>query len=402
MLNENINRRILVIDDNEAIHEDFRVILGNSGGEIVNVTDQEGVIFGASSKFKDKQFEINSALQGQEGIEKARQAVEEGKPYAMAFIDVRMPPGMDGIETTKQIWKEDPHIQIVLCTAYSDYSWHDMIKELGETDQLLILKKPFDVIEVRQISCSITQKWNLLNNMSLLIKEQTKEVVETRDLTIFALAKLAESRDPETGEHLERLRSYTRILAEQLAHNSPYKNKITEKFLNDIYKSSPLHDIGKVGIPDTILLKPSHLNTDEFEIMKRHTLIGEDAIASVAQHSGYGSFLDMAAKIARNHHERFDGTGYPDGLKGKDIPLAARIVTLADVFDAITSVRVYKTASDPTTAKSIIENEAGKHFDPIIVEAMQACWGNFMNVYEVINNSATKSIRDEEIDNILR
>ena len=194
MYSKKTNRRILVIDDNEAIHDDFRVILReNDDGEIVNVTEQEGVIFGASSKSQDREFEIDSALQGQDGIEKVRQSVEDGKPYAMAFIDIRMPPGLDGIETTKQIWKIDPRIQIVLCTAYSDYSWHDMIKELGETDQLLILKKPFDIIEVRQISCSITQKWNLLNRLNQLVGQRTSELAD------FAYIAAHDLKEPLRG-----------------------------------------------------------------------------------------------------------------------------------------------------------------------------------------------------------
>lgn len=387
-MKENVqNNRILIIDDNEAIHQDLLKVLGSRNGNKVNVNEEETAIFGSASRALERQFEIDSAYQGQEGLEKVRQALQRDMPYAIAFVDMRMPPGWDGIETVQRIWQEDPNIQIAICTAYSDYSWRDIIEKLGETDRFLILKKPFDTMEARQMAGSLTRKWGLLNNLEHLVKEQTREVVEGRDLTVFALAKLAESRDPETGEHLERMRDYSQILAEQLAKQGPYKNQITEQFLTDLYRSSPLHDIGKVGIPDTILLKPGQLSTDEFEVMRRHTLIGEEAIKAIVEHSGSGSFLAMSVKITRSHHERFDGSGYPDGLVGQDIPLPARIVALADVFDAITSVRVYKSASDPVVARSMIENQVGKHFDPVIVEAFNACWDDFIEVGGFINNS---------------
>jgi len=236
------------------------------------------------------------------------------------------------------------------------------------------------------MACSLAQKWDLLSNLEHLVKERTEDIVSTRDLTVFALAKLAESRDPETGYHLERMRDYSQILAKYLSKEGPYQEQITEKFLKNLYRSSPLHDIGKIGIPDTILLKPDQLSTDEFEIMKRHTLIGEKAIKAIAEHGRSGDFLTMAVKITRSHHERFNGSGYPDGLIGANIPLSARIVALADVFDAITSVRVYKSASEPVVAKSMIENETGKHFDPVVVEAFCACWDDFLKVANLGNN----------------
>ncbi len=378
------NRRILAIDDNEAIHEDYRAILGRSVHDI-NVDEEEAAIFGTAIGSSEQEvFEVDSAFQGQEGMEKVRQALKEGRPYAMAFVDIRMPPGWDGVETVERIWQVYPELQVVICTAHSDYTWKDIINKFGKTDQMLILKKPFDITEVYQMAVSLTQKWNLLNNLEQIVKQRTEQIIETRDITVFALAKLAESRDPETGEHLERLRSYTHILAKQLVKEGPYTEKIDEEFLENLYRSSPLHDIGKVGIPDAILLKPGQLNKSEFKSMTKHTLIGEEALKMAAEQSQSGSFLDMGAKIARSHHERFEGSGYPDGLKGQDIPLAARIVALADVFDAITSVRVYKPALTPEAARSMIENEIGKHFDPVIVEASRVCWDDFLRVGDLV------------------
>jgi len=214
-----------------------------------------------------------------------------------------------------------------------------------------------------------------------LIHQRTEEITATRDVAIFALAKLAESRDPETGEHINRMRHYSLILAQQLRRNSPYAHRIDEQFPQDIFRSSPLHDIGKVGIPDAILLKPCELTWEEYEIMKTHTTIGAEALREAAHQDQSGSFLEMATEIARHHHERFDGMGYPDGLAGEEIPLSARIVALADVFDALTTRRIYKPAYDPEVATRIVEERAGSHFDPVIAEAFRAQHDEFLRIW---------------------
>jgi len=213
-------------------------------------------------------------------------------------------------------------------------------------------------------------------------------VERTRDLTVFAMAKLTESRDPETGEHLERMRAYSVLLAERLAEHGPYTDQIDDEFLADLYRASPLHDIGKVGIPDVILLKPGRLSDSEFATMKQHTVIGAEALGAICRDGTPGRFLTMAAEVARSHHERFDGSGYPDGLAGGAIPLAARIVALADVFDAMTSGRVYKPAFALQTARLMIEEQEGAHFDPAVVEAFRACWEGFVGVREAHDAAA--------------
>jgi putative two-component system response regulator len=193
--------------------------------------------------------------------------------------------------------------------------------------------------------------------------------LETRDVAIFAMAKLAESRDPETGEHLERMRNYCRIIADYLASRDESPHTIDEEYARLIYLTSPLHDIGKVGIPDSVLLKPGRLSDREFEIMKSHTTIGGDTLGAAMRQYPEVPFLRLAQEIALTHHERFDGTGYPSGLAGYDIPLCGRIVALADVYDALTSKRVYKEAFAHDVGRNMIAEEAGKHFDPIVVEA---------------------------------
>ncbi len=185
---------------------------------------------------------------------------------------------------------------------------------------------------------------------------------------ILGLAKLAEYRDEDTGAHLERIREYSRILARELARLSKYKGYITDAYIKDLFDSSILHDIGKVGVPDSILLKPGKLTPEEFKIIQRHTLIGGDALQNVESKMHIQSFLTLGKEIAYHHHEKWDGSGYPKKLKGKDIPLSARIVALADVYDALTSERPYKKRFSHDKAKAIIIEGRGSHFDPVIVD----------------------------------
>ena len=199
---------------------------------------------------------------------------------------------------------------------------------------------------------------------------------------MFALAKLAESRDDDTGEHLFRVRSYSQTLAEQLRHDSAYAPQITTQFLDALYRSSPLHDIGKVGISDTILLKAGKLTPQEFEIVKTHTVLGAKTLEQVVSNSKCGGFLAMAIAVAMSHHERFDGTGYPEGRTGEDIPLAASIVALANVFDALTSRRPYKPAYSPLHARRVICKESGTRFDPVIVTAFEATFEEFLAIHD--------------------
>ncbi len=421
------NQRILVVDDNQSIHDDFRKsVVGPGRGGLGELDDAATALFGADAKTNvapADDFQIDSAFQGQEALQCVRRAVEANTPYAVAFVDVRMPPGWDGIETIHRLWEVDPDLQVVICTAYSDLTVDQILNRLGKTNSLLILKKPFDPMEVRLMATTLTEKWraeresrqhilgleewavdaervmdviqashaelehanisavNEAAELTRLVQQRTAEAVATRDVAVFALAKLAESRDAETGEHLERIREYCQILAERLAASGPYAALIDDRFLEDFFRSSPLHDIGKVGIPDKILLKPGPLTPAEFDVMRQHTVIGAEALREAASQSDYGGFLEMAAEIARYHHEWMDGTGYPEGLKGHRIPLSARIVALGDAFDALTSVRVYKGAMSVETARKLIESEEGTHYDPIVVGAFRDCYDRFVEVH---------------------
>lgn len=202
--------------------------------------------------------------------------------------------------------------------------------------------------------------------------------VESREMALFALAKLAESRDNETGAHLERVREYSRLLARPLlARGSP---GVDEEFIRNIYLTSPLHDIGKVGIPDSVLLKPARLSDREFEIMKGHTMIGAETLDAVLKLTPEAAFLRMARDIALTHHEQWSGGGYPRGIKGESIPLAGRLVAIADVYDALTSKRVYKGAYPHEVACCIIREGAGTQFDPALVDVFAELQSQFEGV----------------------
>ena len=221
-----------------------------------------------------------------------------------------------------------------------------------------------------QISLSI-QRGDLTSELEMhtkhlehIVKVRTHELLKTQKTTIFALSKLAETRDSETGEHLERMRNYCVLLAQIMKYSGEY-DSITSEFMRNIYDSCILHDIGKVGIPDVVLLKPAALNHEEFEIIKTHTVIGYNALNDASRTLGDNSFLDMAKDIALYHHERWDGQGYPEGRHGENIPIVARIVTIGDVYDALTSKRPYKEAISHEQTVEIMRQEAYR-FDPRI------------------------------------
>jgi putative two-component system response regulator len=202
-----------------------------------------------------------------------------------------------------------------------------------------------------------------------MVAQQIREISEAQNATIFAMAKLAEYRDLDTGEHLERVREYCRFLAESLCHHPSYDGQVTQEFIDCIQHAAPLHDIGKVAIPDSILQKPGKLSFEEFEVMKTHTIIGADNLQLVYNNYPGNLFVGMGIEIALYHHERWDGTGYPDGLVGRNIPLPARIMALADFYDALRSDRCYRRGFTHEQTRNMILDGNGTHFDPELVSA---------------------------------
>ncbi len=272
-------------------------------------------------------------------------------------------PGMDGLELCRKIRQAEGshYTYLIMVTSKSDV--HDMITgmDAGADD---FISKPFIKEE---LAVRIRAGERILS-------------FQSRDIVIFSLAKLAESRDAETGNHLERVRFYSKILAEALVRSGKLPVQLDNLFIENIFLTSPLHDIGKIGIPDHILLKPGRFNDKEFEIMKSHTLIGFETLNDALKRYPKADFLRMSAEIARSHHEKFDGSGYPDGLKGEEIPLSARIVALSDVYDALVSKRIYKNIYSHDMSKNIILNDSGIHFDPIVVDAFLICEKKFIEI----------------------
>ena len=355
------------------------------------IVDDDELNLAIMCKALGEEYELATAESGEAGLA----TIKEFGPD-LVLLDIMM-PGMDGYEVCRRI-KSAPNGELTpVILVSAKVTTDDRLRgyQAGAEDYLT---KPFDHDElIAKVRVQFRLRTSLLalaeanakaqmynTELEELVAQRTAEVVATRNVTVFALAKLAESRDPETGEHLERMRSYAQILAEELAENGPYTEEVDQAFLSDLYLSTPLHDIGKVGIPDVILLKPGQLSASEFAVMQRHTLIGVRALQEAADHTGSGTFLGMAIRIARSHHERFDGSGYPEGLSGLDIPLAARIVALADVYDALTSIRVYKSAFEPEVARSMIEAEGGKHFDPAVVDAFRSRSDDFLRIHGVL------------------
>ncbi len=338
----------------------------------------------------------------------------------LLLIDTGVMPSDRLLPAVESIWTHAPQLPVALCTESVDGDVFQAVVRLGCPPHVYTYKRPWTVaeacllllaaarqrrhycepangdeqrrlLETRHALESLERRQRELvqaeglarrqnSELGKLVRSLATELTVTRDAAVLALAKLAESRDNEIGGHIERIRAYSQVLAEHLSQHGPYQDQIDERFLADLYRCSPLHDIGKVGIPDSVLLKPGRLTPQEFALMQRHTDIGADALAQAARDSGYTGFLLMAADVARYHHERFDGTGYPRGLAGQQIPLAARIVALADVYDALTSPRVYKNAYDPYVARRMIIEESGKHFDPAIVDAFEATFERFLEI----------------------
>ena len=310
------------------------------------------------------------------------------------LLDVLM-PDMDGYEVCKQLKRDQGtgDIPVIFITSMNEIEDETYGLQLGAIDYI---RKPInpEICRVRiRNQLRLMKNRELLKNrkklMENLISERTLELSQTQDVTIQCIASLAETRDNETGNHILRTKGYMKLLASKLSVHPQFRDYLTEEIQDQLSKSAPLHDIGKVGIPDSILLKPGKLTDEEFSIMKFHTVFGGEALEEAEKKLGGNSFLKLATEIAYTHHERWDGKGYPRGLKSDGIPLSGRIMAIADVYDALISKRCYKPAFPHQKAVQLIIEGSGTQFDPFIVD-------NFLEISEEIRLMALESTDDVE------
>jgi putative two-component system response regulator len=301
------------------------------------------------------------------------------------LLDIMMPE-MDGFEVCRRLKADQQlsHIPVIFLSALNDTKDVLQAFSAGGVDYIV---KPFQAEEVlARVRTHVTlhqmQHQLKLQNQHLeqLVQEKVKEITDSQFATLFAITNLSEFRDNITGRHIDRTRTFCRELAEELRRDSPYRDEIDEDYIRNLYQAAPLHDIGKIGIPDRILLKPGRLSAEEFAIMKTHAEIGARTLEMVLERYPRHSFIKMGVEVARSHHEKWDGTGYPQGLKGLAIPLSGRIMALADVYDALRSKRPYKDIYSQDEAVSVITTDSGFHFDPEIVRAFRKLSDRFHEI----------------------
>ena len=306
----------------------------------------------------------------------------------LILLDVMM-PGMDGYEVLTRL-RDDPltaDIPVIFLTALATIGDEERGLRLGAADYITKPISPAIVLARVRTQLQVKQAADLLKNQNISLEREIARRMAENDLTqqvsIRALAHLAETRDPETGNHILRTQAYVQHLAQTLRRHPRFAAMLNDQYINLLGRSAPLHDIGKVGISDHILLKPGKLNAEEWAIMQTHAQLGSEAIERAeADIEMPLDFLSLAKEIARWHHEKWDGSGYPDGLSGEAIPLSARLMALADVFDALISPRVYKPPMSFAEARSIIHEGRGKHFDPDIVDAFIADFSVYCAIAE--------------------
>jgi len=335
-----------------------------------------------SNLLKD-QYRIKVANSGIKALELA-----SAVPPDMVLLDIMMPE-MDGYEVCRRLKANDAtrRVPVIFLTAKTETEDEELGFSLGAVDFIHKPISPPIVVARVKTHLEIKQWHDFLLNQNNWLQQQVEkrltEINHLQDASIYVMVSLAEFRDECTGNHIRRTQEYVRLLAERLAQSDRHATALTSQQIEIISKSAPLHDIGKIAIPDQILLKAGTLTPEEFQIIKSHALRGTEMLRTAGRHMGeQGDFLAMAMIIARSHHEKWDGSGYPDGLAGEQIPLAARLMAVADVFDALTTDRPYKAAMTRERAIEIIAQGSGQHFDPQVVDAFMAIQDTFRSIAE--------------------
>ena len=327
--------------------------------------------------------------------ERALKVAMTGTPPDIILLDIMMPV-MDGYETCRQL-KADlktKDIPVIFLTAKAEIEDEMKGFELGAVDYITKPISPPVVLARVNTHLQLKKMRDYLKDQNVFleaeVQRRTQEVVAVQEVTILAMASLAETRDNDTGNHIRRTQFYVKALSQKLRSHPRFSYFLDdEKTIDLLFKSAPLHDIGKVGIPDHILLKPGRFTDEEFEIMKTHPALGRDAIIAAEQRLGLDlPFLSFAKEIAYSHQEKWDGTGYPEGLSGDDIPISGRLMAVADVYDALICRRVYKEGMPHEKALGIIRESSGTHFDPDIVEAFTEIADEFIQIAKRYEDTA--------------
>ena len=357
------------------IHNDDQTEVKGLGKQKVLIVDDSDVIIDLLMETLKDSYAIVTSTNGQKALEIA----SADPPPDIILLDVQM-PGMNGYEVCERLkaLEKTRAIPVIFITGLNGEDNEYRGLELGALDYI---SKPFSLSLVKARVRNHMELKRYRDGLEELVQIRTRDLELTQEVAMESMGTLAEFRDPETGGHIKRTQHYIKALAMKLKDNARFKDLLQNSTIDLLYKSAPLHDIGKVAISDFILLKPGKLTGEEFEEMKKHTVYGRNVIHAAAKKIGDNSFLHIAEEIAYTHHEKWDGTGYPQGLKGDEIPISGRMMALADVYDALISKRVYKPPMPHQKAVSIICGEKGIHFDPDIVEA-------FMDLSDIFRNIA--------------
>ena len=314
---------------------------------------------------------------------KALRIARSEAPPDLILLDIMMPE-MDGYQVLQTLRADvkTHDIPVIFLTAKSEIEDEKRGLELGAVDYITKPVSPPILLARVKTQLALKASSDFLRDKASYLEDEvakrTEEISAIQDVTILVMASLAETRDPETGNHIRRTQHYVKELAQALRDHPRFRTYLNDRIIQLLFKSAPLHDIGKVGIPDRILLKPGKLDPDEFEVMKTHTNLGYEAIAHAEKALGTDvAFLTMAKEIALSHQEKWDGSGYPQGLAGDAIPLSARLMAVADVYDALVTRRPYKEPLSHAEAVRIIDRGRGTHFDPDIVDAFLASKDQF-------------------------
>ena len=350
-------------------------------GKRILIVDDAALNLAVVSNWLKDTYDVKTAPNGELALEIAAASRPD-----LILLDIVMPV-MDGYETCRRL-KQDPRlcdIPVIFLTSRNSVEDEEHGFSLGAVDYMLKPVSP-PLLKARiKTHLTLKQAREFLQNKMVYLEAEVarrvREISMLQEVTIAAMASLAEARDNETGAHIRRTQYYLNELAYDLRQRGMMKDQLSAENSDLMVKSAPLHDIGKVGIPDHILLKPGPLSMEEFEIMKQHTVLGRAAIHKAeSMQDQPETFLYFAKQVAYSHHEKWNGKGYPEGISGDTIPLAGRLMAVADVYDALISKRVYKEAFPHEEAVRIIASESGRHFDPRIVDSFLRVEQHFLDI----------------------